>query len=34
MATIIEEWCKGSISIAIEADKDNMNREETHGYNV
>ena len=30
MAKIIEEWSKGSISIAVEAGKDDMNREGTH----
>lgn len=30
MATIIKEWSKGSISIAVEAGKDDMNREDIH----
>lgn len=30
MATIIKEWSAGSISIAVEAGKDDMNREGTH----
>ena len=30
MATIIKEWSNGSISIAVEAGKDDANRERTH----
>ena len=30
MAKIIKDWTKGSISIAVEAGKDDMNREGTH----
>lgn len=30
MATIIKEWSNGSISIAVEAGRDDMNREGTH----
>lgn len=30
MAKIIREWTKGSISIAVEAGKDDMNKEDTH----
>lgn len=30
MATIIKEWSSGSISVAVEAGKDDMNREGTH----
>ena len=30
MAKIIKEWSKGSVSIAVEAGKDDMNCEETH----
>lgn len=30
MAKIVKEWSQGSISIAVEAGKDDMNREGTH----
>lgn len=30
MATIIKEWYKGSISIAVESGKDDMNKEGSH----
>lgn len=30
MAKIIKEWSEGSVSIAVEAGKDDMNREGTH----
>ncbi len=30
MATIIKQWSEGSVSIAVEAGKDDMNREGTH----
>ena len=30
MATIIKAWSKGSVSIAVESGKDDMNREGTH----
>lgn len=30
MAKIIREWSEGSVSIAVEAGKDDMNREGTH----
>lgn len=30
MAKVIKEWVKGSISVAVEAGKDDMNREGTH----
>ncbi|MGN0413849.1 MAG: hypothetical protein ACI4FV_12525 [Lachnospiraceae bacterium] len=30
MAKIIKEWNEGSVSIAVEAGKDDMNREGTH----
>ena len=30
MAKIIKEWSKGSVSIAVEAGKDDMNREGSH----
>lgn len=30
MATIIKEWIEGSVSIAVEAGKDDMNSEGTH----
>lgn len=30
MAKIIKEWTDGSVSIAVESGKDDMNREGTH----
>lgn len=30
MATIIDQWCEGSVCVAVEAGKDDMNREGTH----